>query len=338
MSRIHDAGHYVAKLMAGLLLAGSIFWLTGCEPEPSAGLDQYASGEQVRADFPYQSHYVDINGSKMHFAAGGSGDPILFLHGQPTWSYLWRNIMPELEKKGQVIALDLIGYGKSDKPDIGYEMTDHIAYVEGFIEKLGLKNITLVIHDWGSFFGFHYAMNNPDNVKGIAFMESMLLPIPSYDAFDPDTKQFFVSLRSSQEAAEEMMIEKHMFVEGVLPALIKRKLTDDEHNAYREPWINPADRKILTKFPQNLVIGGEPKPIHDMQMAYMGKIQNSEMPKLMIEVTPGLLIQEELATWAKDNIPNLTAVHVGEGLHYVQEDEPRAIGKAISEWMSANNL
>lgn len=336
MTRVFDLKSLLARLPAGLVLALSMVWLAGCEPEPK--LAKYASGEQVRADFPYPSHYVEIKGSKMHFAAAGTGDPILFLHGQPTWSYLWRNIMPELEKNGQVIALDLIGYGKSDKPDIAYEMTDHIAYVEAFIEKLDLKNITLVIHDWGSFFGFHYAMNNPDNVKGIAFMESMLLPIPGYDAFDPDTKKFFVALRSSQEAAEDMMVNKNMFVEGVLPALIKRKLSEDEHNAYREPWLNAADRKILTKFPQNLVIGGEPKPIHDMQMAYMEKLQKSELPKLMIEASPGILIPEKMAAWAKDNLPNLTSVHVGEGLHYLQEDHPHAIGKAISEWMLANKL
>ena len=311
MTRVFDAKSLVVRLLADLLLAGSMVWLAGCEPE--SNIAKYDSGEQVRADFPYQSHYVEVNGSKMHFAAAGKGDPILFLHGQPTWSYLWRGIMPELENNGQVIALDLIGYGKSDKPNISYEMTDHIAYVEGFIKKLGLKNITFVIHDWGSFFGFHYAMNNPDNVKGIAFMESMLLPIPGYDAFDADTKAFFVGLRSSQEAAEDMMVNKHMFVEGVLPAMIKRKLSEDEHNAYREPWLNAPDRKILTKFPQNLVIGGEPKPIHDMQMAYMEKLQKSELPKLLIEATPGVLIPEKLADWAKDNLPNITAVHVGGG-------------------------
>lgn len=331
-----ETGEWGARWLTLLVLAGATLWLAACEPD--TGLSKYASGEQVRADFPYASHYVEVKGSKMHFAAGGKGDTILFLHGQPTWSYLWRNIMPELEKNGQVIALDLIGYGKSDKPDIGYEMTDHIEYVEAFIEKLGLKNVTLVIHDWGSFIGFNYAMNHPENVKGIAFMESMLLPIPGYDAFDPDTKDFFVNLRSSQAAAEEMMVDKNMFIEGVMPAMIKRKLTEDEHNAYREPWLKPADRKILTKFPQNLVIGGEPKSIYALQMAYMEKLQKSEMPKLMIEVMPGVIMPEKLTSWAKDNLPNLTAVNVGEGFHYIQEDHPHEIGRAISEWMAANNL
>jgi len=290
--------------------------------------------EKVRADFPYESRYADVKGSKMHYATAGEGDPILFLHGQPTWSYLWRNIMPELEGKGRLIALDLIGYGKSDKPDIAYEMTDHIDYIEAFIETMGLKNITLVIHDWGSFFGFHYAMNHPENVKGIAFMEAILLPIPGYDSFDPNTKEFFSNLRSSQEAAEEMMVNQNMFIEGVLPAMVCRDMSEDEMNAYREPWSNREDRKILCKFPQNLIIGGEPKANYDKVMDYLDKLQKSDLPKLMIETTPGILITEEVAAWAKENLPNLTSAHVGEGLHYIQEDQPQAIGKAISDWMA----
>jgi haloalkane dehalogenase len=289
--------------------------------------------ETVRADFPYESRYAEVKGSKMHYAVHGEGDPILFLHGQPTWSYLWRNVMPELEGKGQLIALDLIGYGKSDKPDIAYEMTDHIAYIEAFIETMGLKNLTLVIHDWGSFFGFHYAMNNQDNVKGIAFMEAILMPIPGYEAFDPDTREFFTNLRASQENAEDMMVNKNMFIEGVLPAMICRDMTEDEMNGYREPWANPEDRKILCKFPQNLVIGGEPKGNYDMLVAYLEKLQKSDMPKLMIETSPGLLINEEVAAWAKENLPNLTSAHVGDGLHYVQEDQPKGIGQAIRSWM-----
>ena len=143
------------------------------------------------ADFTYPSHFADVLGSKMHYVEHGTGDPVLFLHGQPTWSYLWRNVMPEIEGRGRLIAVDLIGYGMSDKPAIDYEMADHIHYLDAFIEQLNLKNITLVIHDWGSFFGFDYARRNPDNVKGIAFMEAVLFPVPSYDDFDPQMREFF---------------------------------------------------------------------------------------------------------------------------------------------------
>ncbi len=285
------------------------------------------------SDFKYPSKYEDVLGSKMHYVESGEGDPILFLHGQPTWSYLWRNVMPELEGQGRLIALYLIGYGLSDKPDIAYEMTDHIKYIDQFIEQMGLKNITLVIHDWGSFFGFHYAMRNPDNVRGIAFMEAILFPVPSYDAFEDQAREFFQALRSSQETAENMMVEQNLFIEGVLPMMTVRTLSEDEHNAYRQPWLDPASRKILCKFPQNLCIGGEPKAINDMQQTYMTWLQETEIPKLAIYAEPGLLLPEEMATWCQDNMPNCQVAKVGPGLHYIQEDCPREIGQAPSAWL-----
>lgn len=149
------------------------------------------------ADFPYESRYADVLGSRMHYVEHGAGDPVLFLHGQPTWSYIWRHVLPELEGRGRLIAVDLIGYGLSDKPDIHYEIGDHIRYLEAFIEGLGLDRLTVVGHDWGSFFGFHYASQHPDKIKGLAFMEALLFPIPGYDAFDSETREFFQSLRAS---------------------------------------------------------------------------------------------------------------------------------------------
>lgn len=290
------------------------------------------------SDFTYLSKYAEVFGSKMHYVESGTGDPVLFLHGQPTWSYLWRNIMPELEGRGRLIALDLIGYGMSDKPDIDYEMTDHIKYIEEFISSRNLENITFVIHDWGSFFGFHYAMRHPENVKGLAFMEAILLPVPGYDALDDDLREFFQTLRSSQEAAENMMVEKNLFIEGVLPGAINRQLTEDEHNAYRAPWIDPESRKILCKFPQNLCIGGEPKNINDMQMAYMEKLQQSDVPKLLLYADPGILIPQQMVDWCSENLPALEAVHVGAGTHYIQEDHPQVIGQAIAGWMERNRI
>lgn len=287
------------------------------------------------ADFTYPSKYQDVFGSKMHYVESGDGDPILFLHGQPTWSYLWRNVMPELEGQGRLIAVDLIGYGLSEKPDIGYEMTDHIKYLDEFIAQLGLKNITLVIHDWGSFFGFHYAMRHSANVRGIAFMEAVLFPVPSYEAFDDRTREFFQALRSSQKTAENMMVEQNLFIEGVLPMLTVRKISDAEHDAYRQPWLDPATRKILCKFPQNLCIGGEPASIDAMQQAYMKWLQTTEIPKLLLHTEPGLLIPQSMADWCAENLPNCEVVNVGAGLHYIQEDCPQAIGRATSKWLAS---
>src|SRR5713226_6390445 len=141
-----------------------------------------ATKQDISADVPYQSNYIEVHGSKLHYIDEGSGDPILFLHGNPTSSYLWRNIIPYLTPLGRCIALDLIGMGKSDKPDIEYQFFDHVKYVDGFIEKIGLRNITLVIHDWGSALGFHYAMRHESNVRGIAFMEAIVMPVPSWEA------------------------------------------------------------------------------------------------------------------------------------------------------------
>lgn len=149
-----------------------------------------AESQTIFADFPYKPNYIEVHGSKMHYVDEGSGDPILFLHGNPTSSYLWRNIIPYLSSKGRCIAPDLIGFGKSDKPDLEYRILDHIKYVEGFIEKLTLKNITLVIHDWGSALGFHYAMRHQINVKGIVFMEAILQPARWSD-FPKDFKMGF---------------------------------------------------------------------------------------------------------------------------------------------------
>ncbi len=144
------------------------------------------TSEAISAAFPFESKYVDVLGSKLHYIDEGSGDPILFLHGNPTSSYLWRNIIPHVTSKGRCIAPDLIGFGKSDKPDIEYRFFDHVKYIAGFIDALDLQNTTLVIHDWGSALGLHYAVRNESNIKGIAMMEAILMSVPSWDAFPPD--------------------------------------------------------------------------------------------------------------------------------------------------------
>jgi pimeloyl-ACP methyl ester carboxylesterase len=145
--------------------------------------DDENNKKQIAIEFPFQSNFVQVHDSKIHYIDEGKGEPMLFLHGNPTSSYLWRNIIPHLTDKARCIAPDLIGMGKSDKPDIEYRFFDHARYVEGFIEKMKLKDITLVVHDWGSGLGFHYAMRNEDKISGIAFMESILFPLESWDMF-----------------------------------------------------------------------------------------------------------------------------------------------------------
>jgi len=289
-------------------------------------------------DFPYQSRYVDVLGSRMHYVEDGTGDPVLFLHGQPTWSYLWRSVLPELEGKGRLIAVDLIGYGLSHRPDIEYEIADHVRYLDAFIERLNLDHLTLVTHDWGSFFGFHYACRHPEHITGLAFMEAMLFPIPGYEAFDSQTRKFFQTLRASQQNAERMMVDENQFIEGILPAMTLRELEAHEHDAYRAPWSDPASRRILCKFPQNLCIGGEPPDICDAQATYMDWLQNTDLPKLLVHADPGLLVSPDAAVRYRDRLPNTETANVGPGLHYIQEDRPHEIGKAIAEWMGRHGL
>ena len=190
---------------------------------------------EISAEFPYESRFIEVLGARMHYVDKGEGDPIVFLHGQPTSSYLWRNIMPHLEPYGRVIAPDNIGFGKSDKPDIAYTYADHIQYIDGFIEALELDNITFVIHDWGSAFGFDYAARNPDKVKGIAFMEAVIAPLfpaESYDAMPKPLADFFSTMRDPEQGPK-LMIEDNYFVEGVLPNFISRDMDEAAMNVYR---------------------------------------------------------------------------------------------------------
>ncbi len=171
--------------------------------------------QEISAAFPYESKFQEVHGSKMHYVEEGAGDPVLFLHGNPTSSYLWRNVIPHVSPMARCIALDLIGMGKSDKPDLEYRFVDHSKYVEGFIEALGLRNITFVIHDWGSALGFHYARRHEDNTKGLTFMEAIVRPL-TWDEFPEQVRQMFQSFRTP-EVGENMLINQNMFVEALLP-------------------------------------------------------------------------------------------------------------------------
>ena len=290
-----------------------------------------ATNQDISAAFPFESKYVEVHGSKMHYVDEGAGDPILFLHGQPTSSYLWRNIMPHLTSLGRCIAPDLIGFGKSDKPDIEYRFLDHVKYVEGFIQKMNLKNITLVIHDWGSGLGFHYAMRHEDNVKGIAFMEAILMSIPGWDAFPPDFVEVFKAFRTPN-VGWDMIVNQNMFVEQILPGAMIRKMTEEEMNTYREPFLDPAARKPVWRWPNELPIGGEPADVNDAVNAYNQKLQQSALPKLLFHATPGALITPEVVEWCRQNLDNLDTVDIGQGLHFLQEDNPHLIGSELANW------
>jgi haloalkane dehalogenase len=289
------------------------------------------SFQEISSDFPFESHYLEVQGAKVHYIETGKGDPILFLHGNPTSSYLWRNIIPYLTPWGRCIALDLIGMGKSDKPDIDYRFFDHVKYVEGFIEAMRLQSITLVLHDWGSALGFNYASRNAANVKGMAFMEALLMPVSSWEEMDEGGRQMFQALRTP-ELGWDLVVNQNMFVEQAIPGSIVRPLTEEEMNHYREPFKDPASRKPVWRWPNEIPIAGEPADVVEVVERYNRWLQTTELPKLLLYATPGAVITAQEVQWCQQNLKNLTTADIGEGIHYIQEDNPHRIGSELASW------
>ena len=289
-----------------------------------------ADDKEISGAFPFESKFIEVEGSKIHYVEEGSGDPILFLHGNPTSSYLWRNIIPYAAEVGRAIAPDLIGMGKSDKPDIEYRFFDHSRYVEGFIAKLGLRNITFVMHDWGSALGFHYASRHEGNVKGLAFMEAIMRPMTWADMPD-QARDMFKSFRT-KDVGEDLLIKRNMFVENVLPASVVRTLTDEEMDHYREPYKEEAARKPVWRWPNEIPIEGEPKDVHEAAKAYWAWLQRTELPKLLFYANPGALLPAAIVPTLEQAMKNLKTVDIGPGVHFVQEDNPHKIGEEVAAW------
>jgi haloalkane dehalogenase len=288
----------------------------------------------VSADYPFAPHYLNVLGSRMHYIDEGTGNPILLLHGNPTWSYLWRNIIPHLSRIGRVIAPDLIGMGRSGKPDIEYRFFDHVRYLESFIEALNLSNLSLVLHDWGSALGFHYAMRHQQNVNAIAFMEANVRPRYSWDEFDPPMRQTFSDLRTPG-LGWDMAVNQNIFIEGMLPGATLRKLSEREMNFYREPFLDPPSRKPLWRWPNELPIAGEPADVFNAVKEYSRQLCHSTLPKLLLFVSPGGIIDAGQVAWCREHLPNLKSVYLGKGYHFIQEDYPQRIGEEIAAWLES---
>lgn len=290
--------------------------------------------KQISEKMPYPTKSIEVLGAQMAYVDAGQGDPILFLHGNPTSKYLWRNIMPYLENQGRVIALDLIGMGESGKPDIDYTFAEHSEYLDGFIHKLGLQNITLVIHDWGSGLGFDYANRNRDNVKAIAFMEAIVAPtVPvSLEQMPPEVAQFIQSMRS--EAGEEMVIKNNWFVEEFLPSQVSRSLTKVEMIAYRTPYPDEKSRKPILAWPREIPLIEYPTDVTARVEAYNKWFLSSELPKLHLYITQGMANPSQVVEFLQaQSVPNYEAISLGAGgHHFLQEDYPHAIGQHLSEW------
>lgn len=289
-------------------------------------------GHPISADFPFEHKYVDVLDSRMAYIEVGEGEPILFLHGNPTSSYLWRNVIPHVQEQGRCIAPDLIGMGSSDKPDIEYSFADHARYLDAFIEALDLSDITLVLHDWGSGLGFHYARRHPDNVKAIVFMEAFVQSWPSYEAMPPQGQMMFRQMRTP-EAGWNYVVKQNAFIEQILPMAAGRPLTPEEMQHYRAPFVDEASRKPVWKWPNEVPIGGEPADVARSVEEYGRWLEKSEIQKLMFTVEPGFLLSGERAQWCRDHLKNLTEIRLGPGVHYIQEQYPHTIGQATAKWL-----
>ena len=282
---------------------------------------------------PASRQFAEVQGKRIAYLEAGTGDPIVLLHGNPTSSYLWRNVIPELEDCGRVIVPDLIGQGESDKlpasegPD-RYSFEVAFDYLDGLLRAIDVdSDITWVIHDWGSGLGFHWAKHNPDAVKGIAYMEAIVMPI-TWDDWPESARGIFQGFRSSK--GEDLCLERNLFVEAVLPSSIIRELTEDEMAAYRAPFDTPEHRQPTLNWPRQIPIDGEPAQMVELVEAYGAFMAASAIPKLFINAEPGSILvgkqREFCRSW-----PNQTEVTV-KGLHFVQEDSPTEIGQAIAAW------
>ncbi|ARV05430.1 hypothetical protein BTO04_01410 [Polaribacter sp. SA4-10] len=287
--------------------------------------------KHISSEFPFESKYLNVKGSKVHYIDEGEGDPILFLHGNPMSNYLWRNIIPYLTKQGRCIAPDLIGMGKSDKPDINYGFQDSYDYLNSFIDQLGLKNVTLVLHDWGSGLGFHYANTHQENIKAIVFMEAM------YDA--PTTHDMPASIRVALKMMRTpvlgwfMVQVSNIFIHKMIPDMILRTMTKPEMDYYASPYSTVKSRKPLLKWPLDVPFNnGHPKEVANTVASWHKWLMSSEIPKLFFYVSPGVAIKKKDVKIIKEGMKNLTSIHLGEGLHFIQEDYPYEIGSEISKW------
>ena len=278
--------------------------------------------------------FVEVKGKRMAYVEMGEGDPVVFLHGNPTSSYLWRNIMPHVAGQARCLAPDLIGMGDSDKLDDpgpgSYRFVEHREYLDGFLDAVGLGgNAVFVIHDWGSALGFDWGNRHRDRARGFCYMEALVRPV-TWEEWPEAAKAVFQGFRSP--AGEGMVLEKNVFVERVLPGSILRSISEEEMAVYRRPFATPGeDRRPTLTWPREIPISGEPADVVGIVRAYSEWLASSDVAKLFIDAEPGAILtgpqREFCLGW-----PNQTVAKV-KGSHFIQEDSPDEIGRALSDWL-----
>lgn len=276
--------------------------------------------KEISSEFPFESKFIEVKGSKMHYVDEGEGEVFLFLHGNPTSSYLWRNVIPYLSDSSRCIAVDLIGMGKSDQPDINYGFTDSYAYLDAFIDSLKLKNVTLVLHDWGAILGFHYANLHRSNIKAIAFMEAAIQPV-NWDGM-PRNIRTGIKMMKSKAFGSLMVKRGNLFIKKMLPDLVTRKLTKEEKEVYAAPYQNYQSREVLLRWPQDVPMNGKPEHVNTAMLSYNSWLKQNKLPKLCLYITPGVGFQEVDREVVEEEFKNTKMINLGEGTHFLQEDYP----------------
>jgi haloalkane dehalogenase len=290
-----------------------------------------ADTQEISAAFPFESKYIDVLGSKMHYIDEGEGDPILFLHGNPMSSYLWRNIIPHVQGQARFIAVDLIGMGKSDHPDIPYRYDDQYRYLSAFIDNLGIgSNVTLVIHDWGSALGFRWAHDHADDLKAIAFMEAMIRTLSLDDM--PGSLRMAMRMMRAPGTGWLMVSVANIFLKKMVPDLTYAEISPEALAYYRSAYPTIASRKAIRQWPREIPLDGKPADNVAVVQAYRQWLTQTEVPKLLFHGNAGVGIKEPDVAWCRENLSNLDIVDLGDGIHFLQETHPETIGTQLSKW------
>lgn len=303
---------------------------------PAAPTAPKAKPPTISAAFPYESRFVEVLGSRMHYVEVGAGAPIVLLHGIPTSSYLWRNVIPFVAGPGRrVIAVDNLGFGRSDKPGgVTFGWLELARHLEGFVQALDLRNVTFVMHDLGGALGLHYAWRNSANVRGLAYLEAALPPAyprASYASFGP-SEALFRRLRDPVQG-RRMLMDDNWWVETFLPVSSMRDLGPEEMAAYRAPFATVEARRSIYDMVQSLPIEGQPAAEWAAFAEMVAWWRTAPQPKLVVYGSPSRVTPRAGADWALANLRGVETAWVGHGIHYLQEDSPEGVGRAVSEWV-----
>ncbi|MFI1332179.1 haloalkane dehalogenase [Streptomyces sp. NPDC020845] len=276
---------------------------------------------------------LPIHDSTIHYRESGTGVPIVFLHGNPTSSYLWRHVMPAVGP-GRLLAPDLIGMGDSGKPDIDYTFADHAHYLDAWFDALDLQDVVLVGHDWGGALAFDWAARHPDRVRGIAFTETIVKPM-AWEEFPEGGRELFRAIKTDG-VGEAMILDENAFIEQALPAAVATPLSQGDHDVYRKPYPTRESRLPLLRWPRSMPLGGEPADVVARIEAYDRWLAASpEVPKLLLtyQPWPGAMMHADIIAWCAANIAGLEIEHSeAVASHHTPEDQPALMAEAISAW------